>query len=145
MAIFSRGDQVSAGEQDTVAFEWRGLSKNRIWKPPRPMWQAANDYWNSGMFLFRAGRYLEELKNIARIFSMPVKSDEAPSDPDLDFIRVDEEAFFACRKSRWITRSWNVRQMLLWCRWMRAGGDVGSWSSLWEINPTAEGNVATAM
>ncbi|MFP1559111.1 hypothetical protein ACLB1T_31235 [Escherichia coli] len=30
-------------------------------------------YWNSGMFLFRAGRYLEELKDIARIFSMPVK------------------------------------------------------------------------
>jgi mannose-1-phosphate guanylyltransferase len=25
-------------------------------------------YWNSGMFLFRADRYLEELKNIVRIF-----------------------------------------------------------------------------
>ena len=22
--------------------KWRSLSKNRIWKPPRPMWQAAN-------------------------------------------------------------------------------------------------------
>ncbi len=33
-------------------------------------------------------------------------------DPDLDFIRVDEEAFSPARKSRWITQSWNVRQML---------------------------------
>ncbi len=34
--------EVSAGEQDTVAFEAASLSKNRIWKPPRPMWQVAN-------------------------------------------------------------------------------------------------------
>ncbi len=55
--------------------KWRSLSKTESGN--RPAYVASGEYyWNSGMFLFRAGRYLEELKNIARIFSMPVKSDE---------------------------------------------------------------------
>lgn len=31
-------------------------------------------YWNSGMFLFRAGRYLEELKNTVPISRKPAKT-----------------------------------------------------------------------
>lgn len=31
-------------------------------------------YWNSGMFLFSAGRYLEELKNIVPIFTRPANA-----------------------------------------------------------------------
>ncbi|MFP1495555.1 sugar phosphate nucleotidyltransferase [Escherichia coli] len=41
--------------------KWRSLSKNRIWKPLAYV-ASGEYYWNSGMFLFRAGRYLEELK-----------------------------------------------------------------------------------
>ncbi len=70
---YIRRGEVSAGEQDTVAFEVAQFVENRIWKPRRPMWRSGEYYWNSGMFLFRAGRYLEELKSIVRIFSMPVK------------------------------------------------------------------------
>lgn len=39
---YIRRGEVSAGEQDTVAFEVAQFVENRIWKPPRPMWQAAN-------------------------------------------------------------------------------------------------------
>ena len=40
---YIRRGEVSAGEQDTVAFEVaQFVRKTEIWKPPRPMWQAAN-------------------------------------------------------------------------------------------------------
>ena len=52
-------------------------------------------YWNSGMFLFRAGRYLEELRKYRPDILSACESDGGGG-PDLDFIRVDEEAFLAC-------------------------------------------------
>ena len=45
------------------------------------------------MFLFRAGRYLEELQSIVRISWSACEKAMNVVDPDLDFIRVDEAAF----------------------------------------------------
>ncbi|SUY94622.1 mannose-1-phosphate guanylyltransferase [Citrobacter braakii] len=53
-------------------------------------------YWNSGMFLFRAGRYLEELKKYRPDILEACENAMSTVDPDLDFIRVDEQAFLAC-------------------------------------------------
>ena len=81
-------------------------------------------YWNSGMFLFRAGRYLEELVKFRPDILDACEKAMSTVDPDLDFIRVDEEAFLACPEE---SIGWS---------------DVGSWSSLWEIsNHSPEGNV----
>lgn len=48
------------------------------------------------MFLFRAGRYLEELKKYRPDILDACEKAMSAVDPDLDFIRVDEEAFLAC-------------------------------------------------
>lgn len=53
-------------------------------------------YWNSGMFLFRAGRYTEELKKYRPDILEACENAMSTVDPDLDFIRVDEQAFLAC-------------------------------------------------
>ncbi|WP_264996724.1 sugar phosphate nucleotidyltransferase, partial [Raoultella ornithinolytica] len=53
-------------------------------------------YWNSGMFLFRAGRYLEELQKYRPDILSACEKAMNVVDPDLDFIRVDEAAFLAC-------------------------------------------------
>ncbi|MCH5810104.1 mannose-1-phosphate guanylyltransferase/mannose-6-phosphate isomerase, partial [Salmonella enterica] len=53
-------------------------------------------YWNSGMFLFRAGRYLEELEKYRPDILEACANAMSTVDPDLDFIRVDEQAFLAC-------------------------------------------------
>lgn len=39
---YIRRGEVSAVSRIRWPLKWRSLSKNRIWKPPRPMWQAAN-------------------------------------------------------------------------------------------------------
>lgn len=56
-------------------------------------------YWNSGMFLFRADRYLEELKKYRPDILEACEKAMSTVDPDLNFIRVDQDAFRADRKS----------------------------------------------
>ncbi|MDI9363096.1 mannose-1-phosphate guanylyltransferase/mannose-6-phosphate isomerase, partial [Cronobacter malonaticus] len=99
-------------------------------------------YWNSGMFLFRAGRYLEELAKFRPDILDACEKAMSTVDPDLDFIRVDEEAFLACPEES-IDYAVMEKTADAVVVPMDAGwSDVGSWSSLWEIsNHSPEGNV----
>jgi len=54
-------------------------------------------YWNSGMFLFRARRYLEELEKFAPDIASVCRNSFAGATRDLDFTRIDAGAFQACR------------------------------------------------
>lgn len=56
------------------------------------------------MFLFRAGRYLEELKKFRPDILAACEQAMRGVDPDLDFIRVDEEPSSPVRKSPLTTR-----------------------------------------
>lgn len=53
-------------------------------------------YWNSGMFLFKASRYLAELKQHRPDIYAACEQAMLEVDPDLDFIRVNQQAFLAC-------------------------------------------------
>jgi len=86
--------------------------------------------WNSGMFLLRADRYLEELDRYAPEVLAAVKTSIANAQRDLDFIRLDAEAF---RKSPSISIDYAVMEhtrdaavVPLDAEW----SDVGSWSAL---------------
>ena len=94
------------------------------------------------MFLFRAGCYLEELKKYRPDILDACEKAMSAVDPDLDFIRVDEEAFLACPEESVdyavMERTADAVVVPMDAGW----SDVGSWSSLWEISAhTAEGNV----
>lgn len=54
-------------------------------------------YWNSGMFLFRADRYLSLLGDYAPDISAPAIEAVAAAITDLDFVRLDSAAFARCR------------------------------------------------
>tara|TARA_B110000211_G_C14084259_1_gene555981 strand:- start:122 stop:1435 length:1314 start_codon:yes stop_codon:yes gene_type:complete len=101
--------------------------------------------WNSGMFLIRADRYLEELKNFrVDIYNACVKSMVATSQ-DLDFVRIDKTAFKTCPDESVdyavmepLAAKGEVVVAPLDAGW----NDVGSWSALWEIADKDEnGNV----
>jgi len=115
-------------------------------KPDIPTAQAylasGEYYWNSGMFLFRAGRYLEELKKFRPDILDACEKAMANIDPDLDFVRVDEAAFLACPDES-IDYAVMEKTADAVVVPMDAGwSDVGSWSSLWEISPKdQQGNV----
>lgn len=91
-------------------------------------------YWNSGMFMFRASRYLDELKAFRPdIYAACKKAIGEPSE-DLDFIRVDKEAFSACPAESIdyavMEKTSDAVVVPLDANW----SDVGSWSSLWDVS-----------
>jgi len=104
---------------------------------------ASGDYfWNSGMFLFKASSYLAELKRHQPAILGAVEKAYAGKQADLDFTRLDVEAFKACPDDSIdyavMEKTENAAMIGLDAGW----SDVGSWSSLWEESEhDAQGNV----
>ncbi|MBL0500221.1 mannose-1-phosphate guanylyltransferase/mannose-6-phosphate isomerase [Aeromonas caviae] len=98
--------------------------------------------WNSGMFLFKSSVYLNELaQHCPQIVEQCQQALHLAQD-DLDFIRLDPEAFAACPDDSIdyavMEKTANAVVMPLDASW----SDVGSWSALWEVSEKdAQGNV----
>ncbi|MDF3932603.1 mannose-1-phosphate guanylyltransferase/mannose-6-phosphate isomerase [Pseudomonas citronellolis] len=99
-------------------------------------------FWNSGMFLFRCSRYLEELQRHSPDIFDTCRLALEHSATDLDFIRIDAESFACCPDLSIdyavMEKTDSARVVPLDASW----SDVGSWSSLWEVHDKdANGNV----
>mgnify|MGYP001291179734 FL=1 len=98
--------------------------------------------WNSGMFLFRASAMLAELERLAPELVSCCRSALEHDTPDLQFLRLDREAFAQC-PSVALDVAVMERTPLGSVLPLAAGwSDVGSWSALWETADQDEnGNV----
>jgi mannose-1-phosphate guanylyltransferase/mannose-6-phosphate isomerase len=99
-------------------------------------------YWNSGMFLFGARRYLRELETQAPDIAAAAQAAFEAAKADLDFVRVDAETFGACRSDSIdyavMEKTRDAVVVPLAAGW----SDVGSWSSLHAaVESDADGNV----
>ena len=95
---------------------------------------ASGDYfWNSGMFLFRASRYLAELEAQAPAILAAARAALAGAVRDVDFLRLDRAAFEACPSDSIdyavMEKTTAAAVLPINVGW----NDVGSWSALWEI------------
>ena len=98
--------------------------------------------WNSGIFVFTAGRYLEVLEALRPDIVAACRKAIADGRDDLDFFRPDEAAFKACESD---SIDYAVMEHT------DAGAvvpvdvgwdDLGSWTALWRIaDKDAQGNV----
>ncbi len=101
-----------------------------------------NYYWNSGMFLFKASRYIEELRKFRPDILNACQIAIEKSKADLDFVRIDIDSFTDCPSE---SIDYAVMEKIddavvvpLDAGW----SDVGSWLSLWDISDKDnEGNV----
>lgn len=110
---------------------------------------AGNYLWNSGMFLFRASRFLEELEryrpDILKICNKAMRT----ADVDAEFIRPNREVFLNCPEESVdyavMERTSSAVVVPMNCHW----SDVGSWSALWDVSDkdgqrnTIKGDVVT--
>jgi mannose-1-phosphate guanylyltransferase / mannose-6-phosphate isomerase len=87
--------------------------------------------WNSGMFLFKAARYLEELSQHAPEMLAAVRAASATGHGDLDFVRVDAAAFAKVPDNSIdyavMEKTSRAAVIPVSCAW----SDIGSWSALW--------------
>lgn len=98
--------------------------------------------WNSGMFVFKASAYLDELKLLAPAIHDAVHASVAEGKADLDFFRLDKSRFeespsdsidYAVMERT--TRAAVVSLDLAW-------SDVGAWDAVWDVSSKdASGNV----
>jgi mannose-1-phosphate guanylyltransferase / mannose-6-phosphate isomerase len=90
-------------------------------------------YWNSGMFMFRAERYLSELAKYNPEIASAAGQAVATGYRDLDFCRLDEAAFSSCPSDSIdyavMERTRDAVVVPADIGW----SDVGSWSALWEV------------
>jgi len=106
-------------------------------------------YWNSGMFAFKASRYLEELARFQPEMLNACRAAFDGASVDCDFTRLDKEAFSACPDDSIdyavMEKTDNAVVIPLDAGW----SDIGSWSALWDISEkdeqgnTCKGDVLT--
>lgn len=97
-------------------------------------------YWNSGMFLFKAKTYLEELQIHAPQVHEACSKAMKKTVKDLDFIRIDQKTF---EGSPSISIDYAVMEKteLASVVPLDAGwNDIGSWAALWEASVKDAGN-----
>lgn len=91
-------------------------------------------YWNSGMFLFKASRYLHELAQYRPDIATACQAALANTSNDLDFVRIDAAAFAACPNDSIdyavMEKTSDAVVVPLDAGW----NDIGSWSALWEVD-----------
>jgi mannose-1-phosphate guanylyltransferase len=98
-------------------------------------------YWNSGMFLFRAGVFLDELRrHQPEILEACIAAMDG-IEQDMDFVRVDAEKFRACPANSVdyavMEKTASAAMVPLDAGW----NDIGSWSALWDVHDRdGEGN-----
>ncbi len=117
-------------------------------KPDLPTAQrylASGDYyWNGGIFLFRAANLLSEMEALEPGIVAPCRAALAKARHDLDFTRLNKEAFAACpsRSIDYAVMEKTKRAAVVpvdmgW-------NDVGSWDALWSVSPRdGQGNAAS--
>ncbi|CAG2135801.1 mannose-1-phosphate guanylyltransferase/mannose-6-phosphate isomerase [Cupriavidus numazuensis] len=105
--------------------------------------QEGGYFWNSGMFLFRASSYLDELEAYASPICKSVQAAVSRGQQDLDFFRLHAESFSRCPSDSIdyavMEHTQRARVVPMDAQW----SDVGSWDSVWKASDKTEnGNVA---
>ena len=90
-------------------------------------------YWNSGMFLFSARKYLQELNSYRPDIFEACQLAMTIEKSDLDFTRLNEKAFVECPEESIDYAVMEKTQEAVVVPLNAGWSDVGSWSALWEI------------
>lgn len=96
--------------------------------------ESGNYLWNSGIFVFKASRYLEELKAQRPDIYEACQNAVDGINYDMDFIRINADAFAQCPSESIdyavMEKTESATVVSLDAGW----SDIGSWSALWEVS-----------
>lgn len=125
---------IRSGIQDGDAFSVSEFVEKPDLETAEKYLANGNFYWNSGMFLFKASRYLEELEKFEPDMLSICRHAIAEPSQDFEFIRVDKTIFQACPNDSIdyavMEKSKDVVVVPMDAGW----SDVGSFSTLWDLS-----------
>uniref|UniRef100_A0A182TCI5 Uncharacterized protein n=1 Tax=Anopheles maculatus TaxID=74869 RepID=A0A182TCI5_9DIPT len=107
----------------------------------KPCLEKAQEYltcgeysWNSGMFMFKTAKFLQELEAFSPGIFINTRKSVADSKRDMNFIRVEKETFEHCPSDSIdyavMEKTSDAVVIPIDAGW----SDVGSWSSLWDVS-----------
>ncbi|HVI26191.1 MAG TPA: mannose-1-phosphate guanylyltransferase/mannose-6-phosphate isomerase [Xanthomonadaceae bacterium] len=132
--------QAEAGDGDGVRRVLRFVEKPDA-ATARAYLDAGGYSWNSGMFLFRASRYLAELERFRPDILAAVRAAFAGARRDGDFVRLEREAFAASPADSIDYAVMEKTDAAMVLPVDIGWNDVGSWSALWDVaERDADGN-----
>jgi len=104
---------------------------------------SGNYLWNSGMFMFKASIYLQELEKFEPEILASCKKSCQTEYKDKDFIRLNNDEFFQCPEQSVdyavMEHTQDGMVVPLDANW----SDIGSWDALWDAkNKDKNGNVS---
>ena len=134
---------IKKGSQEGVGFVVEKFVEKPSIQVARDYIDSGNYLWNSGMFLFKASRYLEELNKFRPdIYAACVDATEG-MESDLDFLRIRKEAFTKCPSDSIDYAVMEQTEDAVLVPMDAGWSDIGSWSSLWDVSEkNNDGNVA---
>lgn len=127
--------------------ETRGFAVERFVEKPEQAtaqnYVASGDYyWNSGMFLFKATRYLSELQKFAPDIFTACQHAFSRAEQDKDFLRLNELEFSVCPSNSIDYAVMEHTESAVVIPLDAGWSDVGAWSSLWQVcEQDEDGNV----
>lgn len=130
---------IKAGSKVSLADEGFGFSVDSFVE--KPDLETAKQYldngsylWNSGMFLFKASTYLDELEKFRPDISKACDSAYDSRFEDLDFIRMSSDLFYQIPDESIDFAVMEKTKKAIVVPMDANWSDVGSWSALWEVN-----------
>ncbi len=105
--------------------------------------ESGDYYWNSGIFVMRADRWLEEIGKFQPDILAACRVAMEHGKSDADFLRADKDAFLESPSDSIdyavMEKTDRAAVVPMQTHW----SDVGSWSSIWEVSERdGDGNVA---
>lgn len=123
---------IKRGKKDGLSFEVDQFIEKPKINDAKKYFESDNYFWNSGMFLFKSSRFIEELERFCPDIYTACKEAVGVQKKDLDFVRIGETAFTNCPSKSIdyavLEKADNVNVVPMDAGW----SDIGSWSSLWE-------------
>ncbi len=96
--------------------------------------------WNSGMFMFRADTFLNEIELYAKDILIACRKAVDQGGRDLDFFRLDSRAFEACPSDSVDYAVMEKTKRGVMVALDSGWNDLGSWEALWQVGFKDESN-----
>jgi len=95
--------------------------------------ESGDYFWNSGMFAFKAGRFLKELEKFNPQMLEICRASLQAAKQDLDFVRLDKALFSSCPADSIDYAVMEKTDAAVVIPLDAGWNDVGSWSALWDV------------
>ena len=125
---------IKKGEKKDIGFNVEKFIEKPSIELAQDYVSSGNYYWNSGIFLFKASKYLEELKSFRPEIYEACESSIVDMQLDLDFMRVDKVKFDSCPSESADYAVMEKTKDAVVVPMNAGWSDIGSWSSLWDIS-----------